>query len=83
MEQQQPTYEGGSFSNGNPYTPADKMTRPFTLRRLASNGIKINVARNEAESQRGNLQLVAPGGRDAEVRMWLKEEAMAVGARAM
>ena len=59
------------------------MTRPFTLRRLASNGIKINVARNEAESQRGHLRLVAPGGRDAEVRMGLKEGSMAVGARAM
>jgi len=72
----------GQFTDGTPNTPADKMTRPFTLRRL-SNGIRVGIARNDAESQRGHLRLVAPGGRDAEKKLGFKSGSMAVGARAM
>lgn len=75
-------WKEGTFSDGTPNTPADKLTRPFTLRRL-SNGIRVGVARNDAESQRGHLRLVAPGGRDAEKRLGFKNGSMAVGARAM
>jgi hypothetical protein len=77
-----PSWQGGKFTDGTPDTPADKLTRPFTLRRLG-NGIRINVAKNEAESQRGHLRMVAPGGRDAEKRLGFKKGSMAVGARTM
>jgi len=77
-----PTWEGGQFTDGTPNTSPDQLTRPFTLRRLG-NGIRVGVAQNRAESQRGHLRLVAPGGRDAERRLGFKEGSMAVGARAM
>jgi predicted Zn-dependent peptidase len=48
-----------------------------------SNGIRVGVAQNSAESQRGHLRLVAPGGRDAEKRLGFKKGAMAIGARTM
>ena len=82
IEQNPPKWLGGSFTDGTPDTSPDKLTRPFTLRRL-ENGIRVNVAQNPFESQRGHLRLVAPGGRDAEKRMGFKEGSMAVGARAM
>lgn len=75
-------WKEGSFTDGTPNTPADKLTRPFTLRRL-SNGIRVGVTRNDAESQRGHLRLVAPGGRNAEKKLGFKSGSMAVGARAM
>jgi len=77
-----PAWESGNFSDGTPNTPADKLTRPFTLRRL-SNGIRVGVGQNPAESQRGHLRITAPGGRDAEKRLGLKSGSMAVGSRAM
>mmetsp|Transcript_19940 Transcript_19940/g.40241 ORF Transcript_19940/g.40241 Transcript_19940/m.40241 type:complete len:1229 (+) Transcript_19940:48-3734(+) len=77
-----PKWESGQFSDGTPNTPSDRITRPFTLRRLG-NGIRIGVAQNTAESQRGHLRLVAPGGRDAEKRLGFKKGSLAVGARAM
>ena len=77
-----PVWEGGSFSDGTPNTSPDQMTRPFTLRRLG-NGIRIGVAQNTAESQRGHLRMVAPGGRDAEKRLGFKKGSMAIGARTM
>ena len=82
MQEYSPSYAGGKFSDGTPSTPADKLTRPFTLRRL-NNGIRVNIAKNEAESQRGHLRVVAPGGRDAEKRLGFKSGSMAVGARCM
>jgi len=82
MKDHPPSWEPGSFSDGTPNTPADRITRPFTLRRLG-NGIRVGVAQNTAESQRGHLRLVAPGGRDAEKRLGFKSGALAVGARAM
>jgi len=78
----QPAWEGGAFTDGTPNTPADRITRPFTLRRL-SNGMRVGVAQNTAESQRGHLRLVAPGGRDAERRLNFPSGSLAVGARAM
>jgi len=82
MEDHPPKWEEGQFSDGTPNTPADRITRPFTLRRLG-NGICVGIAQNAAESQRGHLRLVAPGGRDAEKRLGFKSGALAVGARAM
>eukprot|EP00522_Entomoneis_paludosa_P007934 CAMPEP_0172447948 /NCGR_PEP_ID=MMETSP1065-20121228/7081_1 /TAXON_ID=265537 /ORGANISM="Amphiprora paludosa, Strain CCMP125" /LENGTH=1224 /DNA_ID=CAMNT_0013199321 /DNA_START=245 /DNA_END=3919 /DNA_ORIENTATION=+ len=77
-----PGWLSGKFSDGTPDTAPDSLTRPFTLRRL-SNGIRVGVAPNTAESQRGHLRLVAPGGRDAERRLGFKNGAMAVGSRTM
>jgi hypothetical protein len=77
-----PKWDPGQFTDGTPNTPADRITRPFTLRRL-SNGIRVGIAQNTAESQRGHLRLVAPGGRNAEKRLGFKSGALAVGARAM
>jgi predicted Zn-dependent peptidase len=82
VEANPPVWNGGSFTDGTPNTSSDQLTRPFTLRRLG-NGIRIGVAQNPAESQRGHLRLVAPGGRDAEKKLGLKNGAMAVGARTM
>lgn len=82
MKANPPKWESGQFSDGTPNTPADRITRPFTLRRL-SNGIRVGVNQNAAESQRGHLRLVAPGGRDAERRLGFKSGSLAVGARAM
>ena len=82
MKTNPPKWEPGQFSDGTPNTPADRITRPFTLRRL-SNGIRVGVNQNAAESQRGHLRLVAPGGRDAERRLGFKCGSLAVGARAM
>lgn len=82
IEENPPKWLGGTFSDGTPDTAPDKLTRPFTLRRL-ENGIRVNVAQNPFESQRGHLRLVAPGGRDAEKSFGFKEGSMAVGARAM
>ena len=82
IEENEPAWESGKFSDGTPDTPADKLTRPFTLRRL-SNGIRVGVGQNPAESQRGHLRITAPGGRDAEKRLGLKSGSMAVGSRAM
>ena len=77
-----PKWMPGQFTDGTPKTPEDRITRPFTLRRL-SNGIRVGIAQNTAESQRGHLRLVAPGGRDAEKRLGFKDGSLAVGARAM
>lgn len=77
-----PTWIGGSFTDSTPDTAPDSITRPFTLRRF-SNGIRVGIARNPAESQRGHLRLVAPGGRDAEKRLGFKKGSMSVGARTM
>ena len=77
-----PSWQGGRFTDGTPDTAPDSLTRPFTLRRL-SNGVRVGVAHNPAESQRGHLKLVAPGGRDAEKRLGFKKGAMAIGARTM
>ena len=52
------------------------------LRRL-SNGICVRVGQNPAESQRGHLRIVAPGGRDEEKRLRFKSGSMAVGSRTM
>jgi hypothetical protein len=82
METNPPEWTGGRFSDGTPDTSSDTLTRPFTLRRLG-NGIRIGVAHNPAESQRGHLRLVAPGGRDAEKRLGFKTGSMAIGARTM
>jgi hypothetical protein len=82
MKANPPVWLGGRFSDGTPNTAPDTITRPFTLRRLG-NGIRIGVAYNPHESQRGHLRLVAPGGRDAEKRLGLKRGSMAVGARTM
>jgi len=82
LEANPPEWQGGSFTDGTPNTPADKLTRPFTLRRLG-NGIRVGIAQNPAESQRGHLRLVAPGGREAEKKLGFKSGSMAVGARAM
>ena len=77
-----PTWMGGKFTDGTPETAPDKLTRPFTLRRLG-NGIRVNISQNPFESQRGHLRLVAPGGREAEKKLGFKEGSMAVGSRAM
>lgn len=82
METNAPMWKGGSFTDGTPDTAPDSLTRPFTLRRLG-NGIRVGIAQNPAESQRGHLRLVAPGGRDAEKRFGFKKGAMAIGARTM
>ena len=82
MEKNPPEWTGGRFTDGTPDTSPDTMTRPFTLRRLG-NGIRIGVAHNPAESQRGHLRLTAPGGRDAEKRLGFKKGSMAIGARTM
>jgi len=82
IEDHPASWEEGSFTDGTPNTPADKLTRPFTLRRL-SNGMRVGVARNEAESQRGHLRVTAPGGRHAEKMLGFPSGSMAVGARAM
>lgn len=82
IEEHPPAWDSGKFTDGTPDTPADKLTRPFTLRRL-SNGIRIGVGKNTAESQRGHLKIIAPGGRDAEKRLGFKSGSMAVGSRTM
>ena len=82
LNSENPTWEGGRFTDGTPPTPADKVTTPLTLRRL-SNGIRVGVTASDAESQRGHLRVVAPGGRVAEQRLGFKQGSMAVGARAM
>jgi predicted Zn-dependent peptidase len=82
MELYPPLWNSGRFTDGTPDTAPDSLTRPFTLRRLG-NGIRVGATQNPAESQRGHLRLVAPGGRDAEQRLGLKNGAMAVGARTM
>jgi len=82
IKETSPTWESGQFSDGTPNTPADKLTKPFTLRRL-SNGIRVCVGQNPSESQRGHLRITAPGGRDAEKRLGLKSGSMAVGSRTM
>jgi hypothetical protein len=50
MEENKPEWKPGHFSDGTPDTAPDSLTRPFTLRRL-SNGIRVGVAQNSAESQ--------------------------------
>mmetsp|Transcript_36874 Transcript_36874/g.42058 ORF Transcript_36874/g.42058 Transcript_36874/m.42058 type:complete len:1196 (-) Transcript_36874:266-3853(-) len=82
VDENPPKWEGGKFTDGTPQTSAEVLTRPFTLRRL-SNGIRVGVANNPAESQRGHLRMVAPGGRDAEKRLGFKKGSMAIGARTM
>lgn len=82
MSDNPPEWFSGSFSDGTPTTAPDSITRPFTLRRLG-NGIRVGVASNTAESQRGHLRIVAPGGRDAEQRLGFKRGSMAIGARTM
>jgi predicted Zn-dependent peptidase len=82
MEASPPEWKGGKFTDGTPATKPDSLTRPFTLRRL-SNGIRVGVAHNPGESQRGHLRIVAPGGRDAERKLGFKKGAMAIGARTM
>lgn len=82
VEEHPPAWAEGSFTDGTPNTPADRITRPFTLRRL-SNGIRVGINQNPAESQRGHLRIVAPGGRDAERRLGFPDGSLAVGARAM
>lgn len=82
IAENQPEWKGGKFTDGTPDTAADSLTRPITLRRF-TNGIRVGVAQNQAESQRGHLRLVAPGGRDAEKRLGFKKGSMAVGARTM
>jgi predicted Zn-dependent peptidase len=82
LQNHPPEWSGGKFTDGTPSTAPDTLTRPFTLRRL-SNGIRVGVAQNQAESQRGHLRLVAPGGRDAEKRLGFKRGTMSVGARTM
>eukprot|EP00977_Amphora_coffeiformis_P019368 scaffold7190_cov193-Amphora_coffeaeformis.AAC.3 len=82
MESSPPEWKGGSFTDGTPDTKRDSLTRPFTLRRLG-NGIRVGVAHNPGESQRGHLRIVAPGGRDAERKLGFKTGAMAIGARTM
>jgi len=82
MKANPPSWKGGHFSDGTPDTAPDSLTRPFTLRRLG-NGIRVGVAQNPAESQRGHLRMVAPGGRDAEKRLGFKKGSMAIGARTM
>lgn len=82
MENNPPSWLGGKFSDGTPNTAPDTITRPFTLRRLG-NGVRVGVAYNSHESQRGHLRLVAPGGRDAEKRLGFKKGSMSVGARTM
>jgi len=82
IEENPPTWMSGTFSDGTPDTPSDKLTRPFTLRRLG-NGMRIGVAKNEAESQRGHLRVTAPGGRDAEKTLGFKKGSFIVGSRAM
>ncbi|GMH57895.1 hypothetical protein TrRE_jg246 [Triparma retinervis] len=67
MKEQNPTWEGGRFTDGTPPTDSDKITTPITLRRL-SNGIRVGVTSTDTESQRGHLRIVAPGGRVAEER---------------
>ena len=80
--QHNPTYLPGQFTDGTPNTPADKVTTPATFRRL-SNGIRVGITSSDAESQRGHLRLVAPGGRIAEKLLGFKQGSMAIGARAM
>jgi len=75
-------WQDGVFQDGTPNTPSDLMSSPFTLRRL-NNGIRVAIGKNTAESQRGHLRLVAPGGRDAEAALGLKLGSMQVGARTM
>jgi len=82
MEENPAHWEAGKFTDGTPDTPADKFTRPFTLRRL-NNGVRVGISQNKAESQRGYLRLVVPGGRDAEKKLGFKSGSMSVGARAM
>jgi hypothetical protein len=82
MEKSPPEWLGGKFTDGTPNTSPDTITRPFTLRRLG-NGIRLGVAYNPHESQRGHLRIVAPGGRDAEKRLGFKKGSMAIGARTM
>jgi hypothetical protein len=82
MEANPPVWLGGQFTDGTPNTAPDTITRPFTLRRLG-NGIRIGIAYNPHESQRGHLRMVAPGGRDAEKRLGFKKGSLAVGARTM
>lgn len=45
-----PEWKPGHFSDGTPDTSPETLTRPFTLRRL-SNGIRVGVTQNSAESQ--------------------------------
>lgn len=82
IKENPPVWQGGVFSDGTPGTAADTITRPFVLRRLG-NGIRVGVAQNPSESQRGHLRLTAPGGRDAEKRLGFKSGSMAIGARTM
>ncbi|GMH94598.1 hypothetical protein TrVE_jg13582 [Triparma verrucosa] len=82
IEVQKPEWRSGSFTDGTPDTPADKVTTPLTLRRL-SNGIRVGVTASDAESQRGHLRLVAPGGRMGEKRLGFAPGAAALGARTM
>ena len=79
-----PQWEDGVFTDGSPNAPRDAFNTspPMTLRRL-DNGIKVNVASIDAESQRGHLRLVATGGRVAEKMCNFKTGSMAVGARTM
>lgn len=82
FEKKEPKWLPGTFTDGTPNTSPDSLTRPFTLRRL-DNGIRIGVAQNQAESQRGHLRLVAPGGRDAERKLGFPNGSMSIGARTM
>lgn len=82
IEEQKPEWRSGSFTDGTPDTPSDKVTTPLTLRRL-SNGIRVGVTTSDAESQRGHLRLVAPGGRVGEKLLGFAPGAAALGARTM
>jgi predicted Zn-dependent peptidase len=82
LNEHKPTWEGGKFTDGTPNTGPESLTRPFTLRRLG-NGVRVGVAQNREESQRGHLRLVAHGGRDAEQKLGFKLGSMALGARTM
>jgi predicted Zn-dependent peptidase len=82
FEEKVPVWKAGKFTDGTPDTAPDSLTRPFTLRRL-DNGIRVGVSQNQAESQRGHLRLIAPGGRDAEKKLGFKRGSMSIGARTM
>ncbi|KAL3777722.1 hypothetical protein ACHAW5_008951 [Stephanodiscus triporus] len=75
-------WESARFPDGTPNMPADRVMRPFTLLQLG-NSMRVGVTQNLAESQRGHLRLVAPGGRDAEEQYGFRPGSLAMGARAV
>jgi hypothetical protein len=69
--------------NGASLQPSDATVDPVTgvVQRRLDNGVRVNIKQSSHESQRGQMRIVVPGGRQLERHFG--HGAVAVGARTM